>query len=133
MPAEAKLNCRVVEAAGNSIKDDIRTKLNGHMAGHQQKINRRKKLRVNRIERVWFEGCRVKIQANVTLKRKIRRNAHGYIVMSSLVTGLTPDSVCVAKAKVHKVRLSRTLRIGERIYRRVANRTIPGHVQCYPR
>ena len=100
------------------------------MAGFEQRINRRKTLRINRLESASFNGCQVDINLNVTLKRRIRRDATGRVSIRAnitsvnLVTGGRAE-ICVRNPEVRSVHLSHTLRIGEAFYRRAANRALP--------
>jgi hypothetical protein len=126
-PAMAQLNCRVVEALGNSLQSEILTELNNNLAGQRERINRRKELQINHIENVSFNGCRMTTTVNVTLERKIRRDAHGTVQVGADITSLNIPNrqLCYNNARVSNVNLSRTLRIGETVYKWVANAILP--------
>ena len=74
----------------------------------------------------------MKVRANVTLKRKVRRDAHGTVKMQARVSSLdlAQRKICYDSARVTDVNLSRTLGIGERVYKWVANIVLPNR-GCY--
>jgi hypothetical protein len=121
------INCPQLEQFGRIFQSQLLTEINRRVAGETHRINRRKSLRINRIQDISFSGCRVTVRANVTLKRKIRRDAHGTVTMRGNVTSFNPAAqrVCYSNVQVTNVNLSRTLRIGERFYRWVANKVLP--------
>lgn len=129
-PAQSDVSCRVVEAFGNALQDQILTQVNQVAAGHSHRINKRKSLKIHSVDSVSFTGCDVLIRSNVTLKRKVRRDAHGNVNLRAKVVRFEDDEVCIAEPKVTSVNLSRTLGVGERAYKWVANRTLPG-TQCF--
>lgn len=125
--AVAQVNCESIESFGNDFQPIILQELNNYAAGRSETISRRKTLRINRVEDVSFSGCEVMGRVDVTLQRKIRRNAHGTLNMRANVTSLNfiEQSFCLDDITVTSVNLSRTLNIGESIYRRIANKHIP--------
>jgi len=127
----ASANCNLIQNIGNNarVNASILAQINAGAAGSETRISRRKRLRVNRISRVSFSGCRTHIDANVTLKRRIRRNAHGNVRMSAQVSFAT-RRLCILRPRVDRIRLSRTTRLGEAVYRAVANRAMPSG-RCY--
>lgn len=132
-PAKAQsLNCAQVQNLGTRYNDQLLNAVNGKVAGKTHRINRRKKLRINRVDAVQFNGCRMNVRANVTLKRKIRRDAHGTVKMRARVSSLdlAQRKICYDSARVTDVNLSRTLGIGERVYKWVANIVLPNR-GCY--
>ncbi|UKO96745.1 hypothetical protein [Nostoc sp. UHCC 0870] len=126
-PSMAQLNCNVVESFGNASQSQILRELNNRLAGGSHNINRRKDLRINQVENVSFNGCRITVKTNVTLERKIRRDAHGTVTIRADITSfsLPNRQLCYENAKVTDVSLSRTLGIGEAVYKWVANRVLP--------
>ncbi|AFY56854.1 hypothetical protein Riv7116_4433 [Rivularia sp. PCC 7116] len=126
-PSTAAINCRGVESFGNRFQSQILSEMNKGVAGKSYKINRRKRLIIRRVETVSFDGCRIKAKTKVTLKRKIRRDAHGNVKIRADITSfnLASKRLCYRNAKVTDVNLSRTLRIGERVYKWVANKALP--------
>ncbi|MDJ0733936.1 MAG: hypothetical protein QNJ47_07605 [Nostocaceae cyanobacterium] len=126
-PANAAINCSAVESFGNALKSQILTEINNEIAGESYKINRRKTLKIHGVEDISFNGCRIKAKTKVTLKRKIRRDAHGNIKIRADITSfdLAGKRLCYKNAKVTDVSLSRTLGIGERVYRWAANKALP--------
>lgn len=119
-------NCDEVERYGTYYNAMIISELNA-LLPYTHEISRRKKLRLNKIDSIAFEGCRAVIIGNVTLKRKIRRNAHGRMRMRTDVTevSFSDRRLCLKNLKVQSVSLSRTARIGERFYKRFGNRFMP--------
>lgn len=126
-PALARLDCRVVESVGNEMAESIREDLHAEVAGDTYRISRRKKLVIHSVDRVWFEGCRMRALQSVTLKRRVRRDAHGTVRLGADITdaNLRTREVCYDRARVEDVSLSRTLGIGEAVYRWAANRVLP--------
>ncbi|MCP1198473.1 hypothetical protein [Notoacmeibacter sp. MSK16QG-6] len=131
-PAMAQVDCRVVETIGNALAGDIRNQMNARVRGTRYEISRRKTLVIHSVDRVRFDGCRMHANLSVTLKRKIRRDATGSVRLGATVQSFTPDRVCLGGVGVEDVSLSRTLGIGERWYRRAANRALPNQ-QCFSR
>ena len=125
--AIAQVDCESVQSLGNSFQSQIIEQLNARVSGESYKISRRKKLRINYIEEVTFSGCQMTTRINVTLRRKIRRNAHGTVSIRANISSLNlaERSFCYDNARVIDVNLSRTLNIGEAVYRWVANKALP--------
>lgn len=136
--AYAQVHCTVVQQLGNHYSGRMVNAINTYAAGQQYRINKRKQLRLNRVQTLSFNGCRASIKAHVTLKRKVRRDGHGPVYMSGNVQAyLTPIgngrnriTVCLSKMKVTRVKLSRTTRIGEGAYKFVANKVLPSR-RCF--
>jgi len=126
------VSCRLVGSLGRGMADEIVEELNREVAGEVHRINRRKSLRINRVLDVAFNGCEARVRADVTLKRKIRRNAHGPITMAARIVhlDLREQVLCLDKARVSSVKLSRTTRLGEAMYRWVANKVMPSR-RCF--
>ncbi len=128
----AQVNCRLVERVGNShpVNDTILKKINDSIAGLDYKISKRKTLHIYNATKVTFKGCKIIVDADVKLKRKIRKDAKGKVKVIGVVYRITRDKFCVKKAKVDKVRLSNTLRIGEGFYKWIANIVLPDNT-CF--
>lgn len=126
----AAQSCTTTERIGNANKDYILSEVRSASEGATYKISSRKTMVINKIEDLYFKGCKVYVTAHVTLKRKIRRNASGRVYISATVNSLNPKKVCLKNPKLDKVRLSNTLRIGEGFYKWIANKTLP-HNMCY--
>jgi len=124
-PAHGAPNCNVVEAFGNALTPQILARINAGAAGQSHRINRRKTLQIVGVDRLSFAGCDVRLRSQVTLKRKVRRDARGHVGMTARVVSFSATEVCIADPRVTSVSLSRTLRIGERVYRWVAGKTLP--------
>ncbi|MBX2811016.1 MAG: hypothetical protein KTR25_04380 [Myxococcales bacterium] len=73
------VNCSVIQTLGRAKSARIRDGLNSRFRGFEYRINRRKTLRINSINSVAFNRCRMTIAGNVTLKRRIRQDGHGTI------------------------------------------------------
>ena len=127
--AHAAINCNSFEAFGNQFKPQILAQINQGMQGESYKINKRKTLKIHKLQSISFDGCRIKGNLKVTLKRKVRRDAHGNVKIRADITSfnLANKRFCFKNAKVTNVNLSRTLRIGERVYRWAANKALPNN------
>jgi len=128
--AQSRLNCRVVESVGNANSVKILNQINSEIEGVVYKISPRKKLILKKVKRVYFDGCKIIVDVEAKLKRKIRRDANGTIRISAIIDSFNRDQVCVKKAKVDKIKLSNTLRIGEKFYKWVANKVLPNN-HCF--
>jgi hypothetical protein len=129
------LDCRVVEAIGNGMRAEVIAAIDRDIAGDEIDISRRKKLNLIGVETVEFRGCKLRAKVLVDLERKIRRDARGHAWVSGTVQrfGLRPEPwVCLdRKPKVDKVEVSNTANLGERIYARIAQRTLAPD-RCFP-
>ena len=123
-------DCRVVEVIGNGGANLITEKINDQVRGVRKKISRRKTLILKDVRELNFQGCQLTLKLQATLKRKIRRNAHGTITVKANVKSFARDQVCLNKIRVSKVSFSRTLNIGEAAYKWAANRALPNN-SCY--
>lgn len=128
--AQGRLNCRVVESVGNANSIKILNQINSEIEGTVYKISPRKKLILKKVRKVHFDGCKIIVDVEAKLKRKIRRDAKGTIRISAIIDSFNRDRVCVKKAKVDKIKLSNTLRIGEKFYKWVANKVLPNN-HCF--
>lgn len=122
---QAQVDCCNVHCVANQNIGVIQTLLNNQVAGAEFRINRRKQVRINGIQSITVSGCEVSLRIDVTLRRRIRRNARGVIVVSTRITAFDGTSLCLADPELDRVNLSRTLRIGERFYQWIANIVIP--------
>ena len=123
-------DCVTTEREGNRYAPLIIAQINAYAAGESYTISRRKKLYINRINSISFEGCRVTIVANVTLKRRIRRDATGNATITATVSSYSLSNFCLQNPKLDKLKLSNTLRIGEGFYKWIANKVVPNN-HCY--
>ena len=117
-------SCDAIERLGNGLNPLVLRTLNDQAAGKQHRISKRKRLRINAVESVEFNGCSVKVKADVTLKRKVRRNGHGHVIVKGKVSQ-EGGQLCLSNPKVKRVKLSRTTRVGEGVYKWVANKMLP--------
>lgn len=130
----APLNCRVVELAGNASRDTIVANINTTVAGQERRINRRKTLVIHEVDDIRFTGCDVLIDANVTLERKIRRDARGSAQVAGRVVSISRERqrLCFDREpRVVRLDVSNTGIIGESMYRWVANMVQPVD-RCVP-
>lgn len=121
------IDCAVVESLGSALSTDILDNINERVAGASHRISRRKTLIINNARSVSFSSCELELDLDVTLERKIRRNAHGNIVLRGNISSidLAEREVCYTGLRVADVNLSLTLRPGEAAYRWVANAVLP--------
>jgi hypothetical protein len=105
---------------GFSVEDDlVLIVINDELVGYEHEINKRKTLVINYFESVTSDGCEVVIEANVTLKRKIRKDAHGTMILEGTLD--TSDGlICLLDTHVTDFRLSHTLEVGEWFYEKLA-------------
>lgn len=129
------LDCRVVQAIGNAMRDEILAELNAGLSDEPIEVSRRKSMFVREVVDIRFEGCRLHAKAAVELERKVRRDADGYAFVTGTVASMSLRPVrriCLdRKPRVTRMELSNTLDIGERIYTRVANKVYPPE-RCFP-
>ncbi len=123
-------DCDLVQNVGRGANDFILEQINSQVAGTRERISRRKTLILREAESVSFNGCAMTLDIRATLKRRVRRNAHGRIRMRASVSRFTNREICLSNVRVADIRFSRTARIGERFYRRAANRAVPNN-QCF--
>lgn len=125
-------NCTTTERVGTALKPTILEQVRRSSEGATYKISNRKTMVINAIEDLRFDGCKIIVTANVTLKRKIRRNAKGLVIISATVKSFSPTQVCLKNPQLDRIRLSNTLRVGEGFYKWIANKVLPNNV-CYNR
>jgi len=119
------LNCTEVETEGNASSGLLTLFLNGKVSGYEYRISRRKKLVFSRVSDVRFKGCKAYATFHVTLKRKLRRDAKGYVKAKATVFNRTSNKVYLKDLDVYNVSMSNTLEIGESIYTVIARRKVP--------
>lgn len=127
---KAQINCTFVESYGRADNASILEQVNNQVAGAVYDVGRTnlKKLEIKRARSISFDGCRVTAVLEVKLKRKVRRDAKGTIKVSGTVYYAQfygDKHIKVKNASVDKVSLGRTLRIGEKFYKWVADKTFP--------
>ena len=120
------LPCNQLEVFFNAFRPQILEQINTEVSGASHRISRRKRLIIHRVDSIRLEGCRMTAVVNVTLKRKVRRDAHGTVtVRANISANPAARQVCYRNPHVADVSLSRTLGIGERFYAWVANKVLP--------
>ena len=133
--AQAPLDCRAVEAIGNAMRDEVITAIERDLVGEPIEISRRKTLHLLGVDAARFRGCRLRAKVLIDLERKIRRDAAGHAWVSGTVQsyGLRPQPwVCLdRKPQVDRVEVSHTANLGERLYARIAQRTLAPD-RCFP-
>ena len=128
--AHAEISCSQVESLGNQFKSTFLEQVNKKIAGKKKRVNRRKTLHIKKMAWVTFNGCKIKARVNVKLARKVRRDAIGHIIASGVVKSFDGEKLCIKSAKIHKVNVSNTTKIGERFYRWAANKSLPKN-KCF--
>lgn len=123
-------DCTTIGIVGNAFAGAFLQDMQNDIAGQSFRISSRKSLVIHGVDDVAFAGCRVDATLDVTLRRRIRRNAHGTMKVHATVTSVDlqhPEGVeiCIANPQLDRVRLSHTLRLGEAVYRWVANLALP--------
>jgi len=133
--AQAPIDCRAVEAIGNAMQAEIIAGIERDLVGEPIEISRRKTLHLLGVEAVQFRGCTLRAKVLIDLERKIRRDAEGHAWVSGTVQsyGLRPEPwVCLdRRPKVERVEVSHTANLGERLYARIAQRTLAPD-RCFP-
>lgn len=133
--AQAPLDCRAVEAIGNAMRGEVIASIERDLVGEPIEISRRKTLHLLGVEEVQFRGCRLRAKVLIDLERRIRRDAQGHAWVTGTVQsyGLRPEPwVCLdRKPQVERVEVSHTANLGERLYARIAERTLAPD-RCFP-
>lgn len=133
--SQAALDCRAVEAIGNAMRTEIIASIERDLVGEPIEISRRKTLHLLGVEEVRFRGCTLRAKVLVDLERRVRRDAEGHAWVSGTVQsyGLRPQPwVCLdRKPKVDRIEVSHTANLGERLYARIAQRTLAPD-RCFP-
>lgn len=114
---QAHANCQVTETVMNEFAPFIVAQMNAEAAGVEHRISKRKRLRINRVERIEYRGCVAYIHGTATLKRKIRRDAHGRFTLRAQDLSFGGNQLCMTNPRLVKLKLSRTSVIGEAAYR----------------
>lgn len=128
--------CTLVETFGAAENERIIAEIDALYDGYSERINRRKTLVMGKVQSVTFNGCKMRIVLKGTLKRKIRRDARGLFYINATMKNMRLDLSArtgrgfVKNAEVDKIRVSRTLRLAEAFYRKVANRFVEKDV-CF--
>lgn len=123
-------DCATIGTFGTLFANAFLHDMESDIAGRSYRINRRKTLVIHGVDTVTFAGCRVDATLDVTLRRRIRRDAHGTMKVHATVTSVDLQhrdgvEICIADPRLDRVRLSNTLRLGEAVYRWVANIALP--------
>jgi hypothetical protein len=114
-----------LECGGIYVPDALALAIvNEGAAGYRYEISNLKTLVINRVESISGSQCHLNARANVTLKRKIRRDASGTVSMKGDLY-VNAGKICIANPTVTDVSLSHTLEIGESVYQWVANKSLP--------
>ncbi len=123
------IDCNTTGALANALNTQLRAELNRNFGGYEQRFNRRKKLTVHSVDSISFRGCTATMTARVTLHRKLRRDAHGTLVLTGNVSVREIRGgrarIRIDRPRVADVALSRTGAIGEAFYKIAANRNLP--------
>ncbi len=123
-------DCDQVNSLGSALAPEVLEAGNSQLRG-EYRLNRRKTLQIHSVESVTVSDCRIQLNLNITLKRKIRRDAHGTMRLSSRINSISESEVCLSDVNVDDVNVSRTGIIGESVYRWAANIVLPNN-RCFP-
>lgn len=82
------LDCRAVEAIGNTMREEILAEINATLSDEPIEISRRKSIFVREVVEIRFEGCKLFAKAAVELERKIRRDADGHAFVTGTVASI---------------------------------------------
>jgi len=123
-------SCAQIDTLGPLFSPQVQERLNSELSGYSHRISRRKTLLINYVSSVRVSSCRLIIDLNVTLQRRIRRNAHGTVRLSSQVRSISETSACLSEISVDDVDVSNTAILGEWVYGLVANSVIPNN-RCF--
>jgi len=100
--------------------------------GKQERINRRKTFVIHEVTDAKIptgdqpancDRSTIVIDMNVTLKRKIRRDAHGTATLKGKLDFISGRGLCLVDAEMTRLKLSRTTGLAEAIYRKFAGGT----------
>lgn len=117
-----------LECNGLDIPDEVAVELiNPQIAGLEHKVSDRKTLVVHGLESISGSECNFRAVVDVTLERKIRRDASGTVVLKGELH-LDGDRICISNASVADVDVSHTLNLGEQVYEWVANSALPSNL-----
>lgn len=126
----ASTSAMALECGGLTVPDAFaKTIINNEVKGFSYKISDRKRLVVNGVESISGSNCNIRAKLDVTLKRKIRRDAHGDVTVKGTLA-LRNGKICIVNTSVADVDLSNTLNLGESVYKLVANKAMPKNL-CF--
>ena len=118
-------NCKDVETLGNLLKPILLPIINNELAGEEFEVSKRKTVLIKGISKIEFDGCIMKIRLELILKRKIRKDAEGYVDFKIKITEATNHRLCLDGLKITKINLSHLTRLGERIIQAFLNKKLP--------
>lgn len=122
------LSCFEIDIGEALFGDQLLAALDEEIAGTEHRINRRKTLVLEGMTDISASGCELTLVADVTLERRLRRDAEGTMTLRTTVAvDRDGDTLVVELSRVRVVdfSLSHTLEIGEAVYRAFANRALP--------
>jgi hypothetical protein len=131
--------CLLVENLGNdSMNGAIVAEINRLYDGWEMPIRggKRKTLTTGTANRVTFKGCKMRLDLNAEMDRKVRRDAKGVLIINAVVTNMRLDRRagtgrgCLRNVKIDRVIMSNTTRVAESIYEKVANKMVENNV-CF--
>jgi hypothetical protein len=95
--------------------------VNAELSGYEHEISKNKTLVLNSFESVTGDECEVVIEANVTMKRKLRKDAHGTMILEGTLD-TSGGQLCSVDTHVTDFSLSHTLGPGEWFYEKLAGK-----------
>lgn len=127
--AQTTLSCDQIESIVAAANPLLVARFNESFAGYEKKLNRRKTLRINHLESFYTDGCSASMDLNVTLKRKIRRDATGTVEVHGTLSATLLDAhnatVCLSNPEIVDMDLSHTTELGEEFYELRGNGKLP--------
>ncbi len=117
-------DCAVFDALVRPNLSLVRDMINEELP-YSKKINRRKTLVTHRATSVETRGCDAWITVDATMRRKIRRNASGRLILRAQLHSVSYNYICLRDPEVKQVHLSNLGMIGEGFYKRRGNRGLP--------
>lgn len=124
MTSKDQQNCAVFDALVRPNIGLVRQMINEYLP-YENEINRRKTLVTHRATTLETRGCDAWITVDATMRRKIRRDAHGTLILRANLHSISSNYICLRNPEVKQVHLSNLGMIGEGFYKRRGNRGLP--------
>jgi len=124
LTSERQADCQVFDAVVQPNLGLVRDMINEYLP-YERRINRRKTLVTHKANLVNTSGCDATINVDATMRRRIRRNASGYLILKAKLHSVSYNYICLRKPKVVAVKLSNLGFIGEGFYKRRGTKGLP--------
>jgi hypothetical protein len=120
--ALTSLESQAITCNDFSVDDElVLVVLNAELAGYEHEINKRKTLVINDFEWVTGDECEVIMLVDVTMKRKLRKDAHGTMILEGTLD-TSGGQICLVDIQLTEFSLSHTLQVGEWFYEKLAGK-----------